>query len=487
MLDLMDEQPRGRAGNPWLDLWPTLVKHRLAILVVFVLTVASAYVVVEFVLWERYESRSNLLLKLGRENAEVPSTVQNSALFTSGIREQEVKSITYMLTSRDVVAQVVDRVGVERFQFDPKKPETIWQHVKYYAKVTARWFKDQVGAFLILVNLKKDLSPRDKAILAVEGALNVAAEKETDVIGVRVGLPSPDLSVRVNQALLDVFFEKYVDLHRSDESFEFFDRQTAAMREKLQSLDERRDRLRAESGLSAAKEQRTLLLQRRSEAARQIDQNDADKRALQEQQRVMRERLAALPEQLERSAVSTPGSQYRRSQQGNVTSEANPVRETFRRNVEEIAAKIAGLDAGTAKQREIARNIDEQVARLDRAEDQLETLNRERTLAEQSYLTYSKRREEARIREALDQRRVANVVLMSPPSTPMEPASPKKLLIMAIALGLGLVLGVGLALLLEYLRESVDSPRDLAGIEGMPLLGTFRVDPEAERQAATRA
>jgi uncharacterized protein involved in exopolysaccharide biosynthesis len=155
------------------------------------------------------------------------------------------------------------------------------------------------------------------------------------------------------------------------------------------------------------------------------------------------------------------------------------VRETFRRSVEEIDAKVAGLDASTAKQRDIARSIDRDLARLDAAEDQLDALNRERQLAETSYLTYSKRREEARIREALDDRRVANIVLMSPPSRPVEPAAPKKLLIMGIALALGLILGAGLALLLEYFRETVDTPRDLAGVDGMPLLGTFDTDVEA--------
>ena len=476
-MDLLDNRHFGRQGNPWVELWPTLLRYRLAILVVFLATVASAYVVVEFVLWERYESRANLLLKLGRENAEVPSTVQNSALFTSGIREQEVKSITFMLTSRDVVGQVVDRVGVQAFKFDPAPPQTVWQYVKYGAKVTARWVKARFSSLLILMNLKKELDDREKAILAVDSSLDVAAEKDSDVIAVRVGLPSPDLAVQVNQALLDIFFEKYVRLHRSEESLEFFEAQTTQLKGVLEGLEKKREQLRSTSGISAAKEQRTLLLARRSEAAHQIDQNEADKLALVQQQRVMRERLSALPEQLERSSVSTPGSQYRRSQASSVTSETNPVRETFRRSVEEIDAKIAGLDAGTAKQREIARSIDRDVARLDAAEDQLDAINRERTMAEASYLTYSKRREEARIREALDDRHVANIVLMSPPSRPAEPVAPKKLLIMGIALVVGMLLGVGLALLLEYFRDTVDSPRDLASLDGMMLLGTF--EPEA--------
>lgn len=478
-MDLLGEERFARRNAAWRDLLPALRRYRWAIAIVFALTVVSAYVTVEFVLWERYESRAHLLVKLGRENAEVPSTVQNSALFTSGIREQELKSIVHVLTSRDVADEVVNRVGVEAFMFNPAEPKTFFQTVKYHVKMTARWVKARYNDFLILINLKKALSDRDKAILAVEGALNVAVEKESDVIAVRVGTPGPDLSVQVNNALIDIFFDKYMRLHKSNESLQFFDQQTEELREKLKALDLQRDGIREGFGLSSATEQRTLLLQRRNEAARLADQAEGEKRTLLEQQRVMQGRVDSLPQAQESSSVVTPASPYRRSQVGSVTSELNPVRESFRRSIEETKARMAGLDATIAKQRQVIATLQSEIQRLDKGEDELETLNRERKMAEANYLTYSKRREEARIREALDKQQVANVILMSPPSRPMEPVAPRKLLIMAIALGAGLLLGVGLALLLEYLRDSVDTPRDLADIEGAAFLGTYTAPPSA--------
>jgi len=472
-VDLLGEERFARRNAAWRDLLPTIRRYRWPVAIVFLLTVASAYAVVEFVLWERYDSRAQLLVKLGRENAEVPSTVQNSALFTSGIREQELKSIVHMLTARDVAEEVVDRLGVDTFKFDPAPPKTFIQHVKYYVKMTARWAKAQVNSLLVLVNLKKALTDRDKAILAVEGALVVGVEKDSDVIGVRAGLPGPDLAVLVNRTVLDIFFERYVRLHKGNDSLQFFEAQTEELRKALDALDEKRDRIRAGFGLSSAAEQRTLLLQRRNEAARLVDQSEGEKRALAEQQKVMQARIDALPEAQERSSVATPASPYRRSQTGSVTSELNPVREGFRRSIEEAGARIAGLDASIDKQRQVIRTLNAELARLDRGEDELNALERERKMAEANYLTYSKRREEARIRDELSQQHVANVVLMSPPSRPFEPSAPRKLLIMGIALAAGLMLGVGFALLLEYLRDSVDSARDLADLDGGAFLGSL--------------
>jgi uncharacterized protein involved in exopolysaccharide biosynthesis len=187
--------------------------------------------------------------------------------------------------------------------------------------------------------------------------------------------------------------------------------------------------------------------------------------------RNVEEEIAALESVLRRENASQVGS---------VTSELNPLTEGFRRSIEEIDAKIAGLDASSRKQRRIVTEIQAELASLDKGEDRLEVLSRERKMAEANYLTYSKRREEARIREELDRQRVANVVLMSPPSQPIEPVAPKKVLIMAIALGVGLFLGIGFALLLDYLRDTVDTPRDLAEVEGMTFLGTFDLGAKSD-------
>jgi len=70
---------------------------------------------------------------------------------------------------------------------------------------------------------------------------------------------------------------------------------------------------------------------------------------------------------------------------------------------------------------------------------------------------------------------VANVTLLSPPVVPIEPVSPRKLLIMVLSLPVGLLLGVALALFVEYVGQAVSTPRDLAGIEGVAYLGTVRL------------
>ena len=52
-----------------------------------------------------------------------------------------------------------------------------------------------------------------------------------------------------------------------------------------------------------------------------------------------------------------------------------------------------------------------------------------------------------------------------------EPVRPRKALNLALGLIVGLMSGTGLALLMEYLRRTVKTPRDVTQILELPILG----------------
>jgi capsular polysaccharide biosynthesis protein len=90
-------------------------------------------------------------------------------------------------------------------------------------------------------------------------------------------------------------------------------------------------------------------------------------------------------------------------------------------------------------------------------------------------MNYATRMEQARISDELDSRRIANVSILSAPSTPIEPIYPRKIALMLIALGVGLMLATGLALLIEYFNDIIRSAADLEGFEGIPVLGSVKI------------
>jgi uncharacterized protein involved in exopolysaccharide biosynthesis len=525
-MDLLQEKAFERRSDAWSELLPALNRHKFAIFITFFMTVMAAYGTLEFVLSERYDSVAKLLVKLGRENSQAPPTVMNSALFTSGIRQQELYSEVQMLTSRSIVERTVDSIGPDAFKFEPPPPETLFQTVKYYVKKTARVVKNQYKEVLYATNIKKRLTDRENAIIAVESSLNVEVEKDSDVVSLRVGLPSGPLSVRVAETLLDFYFDDHIRVLRSDEAKSFFEEQVESHRALLSSKEQERDEIRQEWNLSNVAEQRRLALERLSRIESMIADDEVENAMLREQTAVMQERVAEMPERLSSSQVinANPSvvsikdriaqlqieraklaNQYREDSQvirnideeiaaiealrkkesdsllGAETIELNPLKQKFVSNIEETRARIAGLEAVSKKKAAIRQRIEEELLALNLGEDELNVVERERLLAEQNFINYAKRSEEARIAEQLDARRVANVAILTPPSTPIEPAYPPKLLVMAVALAVGLLMGIGMALLLEYVRETIETPTDIETVGGVAFLGTFHLDPKKSR------
>jgi len=68
-----------------------------------------------------------------------------------------------------------------------------------------------------------------------------------------------------------------------------------------------------------------------------------------------------------------------------------------------------------------------------------------------------------------------NLVVISPATTPGGPVQPNKVKNLTIALVLGLVVSIGLALLLNYLDNTVKTAKDVEEIFGLPVLGQIPV------------
>ena len=66
---------------------------------------------------------------------------------------------------------------------------------------------------------------------------------------------------------------------------------------------------------------------------------------------------------------------------------------------------------------------------------------------------------------------IENIQVIDKAIVPEEPATPNKLLNLAIALLLGLILGVGIVFLIEFLDNKIRTPEDVQQILGLPVLG----------------
>nr|WP_306441634.1 GNVR domain-containing protein [Methyloversatilis sp. XJ19-49] len=103
---------------------------------------------------------------------------------------------------------------------------------------------------------------------------------------------------------------------------------------------------------------------------------------------------------------------------------------------------------------------------------QLAELTRAQMLNEQSYLAYRKKAEELRISDELNAEKISGVRVISDARPPVEPAAPRRLLILGIALLVGLFLGVGYSAISEYFDDTFRSADDVRRILGADLMLT---------------
>ena len=137
--------------------------------------------------------------------------------------------------------------------------------------------------------------------------------------------------------------------------------------------------------------------------------------------------------------------------------------------------QIAGLETRNRTLQKPAAELSARLKELALGMDALESAEREYGRAEQDYLTYAKRLEEARMSEVLDAQRVTNVAIVAPPETPIAPVSPRKMFLMGIAMAVSLLLGVAAAALVETTEDRLLDESSVVDLEEISYLGTVGV------------
>lgn len=491
-------------------------QYKWVIIGVFTFTTLAAYASLSLIT-ELYDVRAALLVKLGRENLDAPVTARNGVLST-GIRREELGSEVQFLRSSKLLEEVVDTVGVEAFRVQRVPPPDLVGKVKFYAKGGLRWVKDRYQDALIALDLKKRLGERDAAVALLVDDLVAEPQKDSDVIQLRLRLANPELGVLLQQTLIEKYLAHRVEVRRNRGVKEFFEREVAELRSLLEAAEQRANEWRSKSQLTLPGEQKALLLRQIREVSAQRERAMSRVQALGGQltearglmngsaERVrtaqvempnsevqqLRERLVRLeadrarllttylpgaaPVGIVESEIATVRQLLARQQEsdiGSVTTTLNPLRQQLEQSVNQDRVLLTGLTAEiNAQQRQLER-LRAELNAVETADVTLAELDRDRTLAEQNYLTAVKRLAEADVESELDVSRISNVAVASPPTSSLTPVYPRKLLLMALALVIGLVFGVGLAALLEWTSDTVHDADEASAATQLACLATF--------------
>jgi capsular exopolysaccharide synthesis family protein len=337
--------------------------------------------------------------------------------------------------------------------------------------------------------------------------------KDTNVIDVTVEGPDPEMAARVANTMLKQYLDRttVLSLQEITRAREFVQGEAKKASSALQSAEDallefRRDNRVAE--LTAEQQNRTQQLVDLETKAREVENNivrvQAQMRQVQAQLRQQpRERVVytsqenprvnALKAKLAEATVERdmllkqyrPGSSKVRLVEATMASlqkqlESEPLEERIPLHApnerhQQLAERLDGyqteLEGLEAQRAQLVPELDQQRGRLNQLgpwEVRLAQLQRDRDMAEKSYLNLAGKLQDLQIRENARRSTARIIERAAPPGAPIRP---RKATNIALSLALGILLGGCLAFVLEALDDRITTPEEVDRLLGLPVLG----------------
>jgi uncharacterized protein involved in exopolysaccharide biosynthesis len=170
------------------------------------------------------------------------------------------------------------------------------------------------------------------------------------------------------------------------------------------------------------------------------------------------------------------------------TTDQNPTYQWLRNEAARVHTERDALLARAGAIRRTVADYRERARRLDSQSVEQRELQRTVKAAEDSYLLYQRKREEARISDALDRTRIANVVIAEAPSVPQSSTS-RRALILALGGFASLVLSIAAAYVLHARDPYFRTPDEVYRVLEVPVLATLPANAieESDVRKALRA
>ena len=444
----------------------------------------------------KYEADMKILVRRGRADAPV-SAGENAPydLTRTATTEEDLNSEVELLRDDEVLRKVIEETGVGGRD----------------------WFH--------FLHLGEGHSQRvERAARRLGKKLNVEAMKKTNLIAVSYAADDPQVAAKVLRSLSNVYLEKHMTVHRPNGEFHFFEQQTAESRRQLEESKSRILEFTTRHAVISASQQRDLAVLRLSEldaSGRQTRIELAETRQrvweLEHQMSKLPERtttqvrIADNPElqkalkaslldlQLKRTQLLTKfepshrfvqevEQQIAQTQSAIAAENVAPLRdETTDKNTNYEWAKgelqkaqvqmkaLEARESATVAQAATYRAMAERLGADAITQDEL--LSSEKA-AQDNYLLYVKKQEEARMNDALDERGIVNVAIAEQPTVPALPVW-SFWSVMAIGLMAAGTAGAGAAFAGDYFDPAFRNPDDVLDYLDAPVLASL---PREERR-----
>jgi polysaccharide biosynthesis transport protein len=347
-------------------------------------------------------------------------------------------------------------------------------------------------------------SAEDRALIALREHIEVKRDNQTYVIDIAVTTASPVLSARVAQAVAESYI---ADQSRSKAdatqlASNQMDSQLATLRERLIKAESEVQKFRAENNLQQGEDGVLIDTRHLEELTKKLTEAQADvaeKKSKSDQvHRLLKQGVDAelVAASIKSETVSRLRDQYALAARREAILSTNllpshPQVQQARSEVERLGALIR------AEVERIAKGVDLEYQaakeRLAGTEAAIKASRKESDVNDKAYIKLNELQREAettkavyesflsRVKEMNESERVfvPDARIISPASIPERPTSPKKKLILALALIIGCAAGGGLAFVAEQLNPRIYSGTQLLTTTGLkPLVTIPKLGPK---------
>jgi uncharacterized protein involved in exopolysaccharide biosynthesis len=439
---------------------------------------------------ESYRAHLRILVRRGR--SDPPATAQpNAPLDFSRVEvsEEELNSEVELLKDDDVLRRVVTATDLASHDW-------------------LRWLRPH----------EEQAARVERAAKKLSNQLDVEAVKKSNMIAVSYDAPDPGLAAHVLQALAGTYLEKHMEVHRPGGQLHFFDEQRAASRRQLEDAEKKLVDFTVSHSVVMAAQQRDLLLRRINDAEAGYGQTQLEMSAVEHRIEELKAQLSIVPERTITQMRSADNPELLRALKADLLDlelkriqlltkfEANhPLVQEVDRQIEAAKAAIAGEKSNPVRDETTDQNANYEWAKaeLQKAEVEKKGLQgREATATQQlaeyralaaqlgedaivqdeltngekaaqdNYLLYVKKREEARMGDALDEGGIVNVAIAEQPVVPALPKWPPAIVVVAGFFG-SLVSGTAAAFAADHLDPALRTPEEVFECLEIPVLASL--------------
>ncbi len=482
-----------RAPNTAREVLGILFRNRRVMLIAFVATFAG--VVIAVVLFGiKYQAQTEILVKDQRGQDIISSNSKNSGQQTSSdnARERQINTEVALLRSDDLLAEVV------------KACDLVSPHHHFWSNWLPSWGLHG--------------SATAAAVSRLEKHLQVEPLPDSNIIQVRYASHHPRKAAQVLKTLDRLYIAKHVAVYRPAGALTFFERQTQHYRSELSNAESQLAAFNTQQDAPAPKVERDLVLKQASDFDGQLQQTRAGIASTEKQIRAIEAELATIPPRI--ATQKTTGqnaelmanlkttlqnleirrtdllSKYQpaylpvrdieqqiaqvkatiasaeKAPMQQETTDQNQTYQILQTELTQAKAKLAALRAQAAAMVPVVHTFSQQAVLLDQKQIKQQDLLRNIETAQQSYLLYLNKSQQARISDALDRKRILNVAVAETATVPSLPMNSPTVLILAGGI-LALIVSMGSAFGVDYLNPSFRTPDEVIRYLDVPVLAAL--------------